>query len=408
MLLPTALSAAAARAGELSANGVFAGRGVWVEGRPSWLEAGFGRLTDGADAPSDSALEARGQLQLGLAWEPSPEWRIRAHGVAQGEPSRYAGRRVGLVEGFVQYRPDLTPRLAARLRAGSFFPQTSLENTERLWQSPYTLTLSALNTWTAEEVRLTGLDAVLAWRSDGGDVVELAGAAFAANDTAGALVAWRGFTLGDRLTTHGERLPLPPLASLAPGAEFGEQRAGTRPFEELDGRPGWQVRALWSGAGGAGLRGAYLDNRGDRALHRGQYAWDTRFGTVGAEVPLGPWRLIAEGMIGDTGMGPAAPGGPRVDVRFRTGYLLASWARGRWRASARVDGFENEDRDGRAEPGQESGWALTVAAFWQPADALRVGAEYLTLRAQRPAAAFSGAEPDTDARRATLELRVRF
>jgi phosphate-selective porin len=105
-------------------------------------------------------------------------------------------------------------------------------------------------------------------------------------------------------------------------------------------------------------------------------------------------------------MGP--PAGAHVDVRFRTAYLLGSWTRGAWRVSARVEGFENEDRDGVAEPGQESGWAVTAAAFWTPSQALRLGAEYLELRAQRPAAAFSGADPNTDARRAVLELRVRF
>jgi hypothetical protein len=402
------LASPGALAGELAVQGVLAGRGSWTQGQPSWLEAGFGRLTEGAAGPSETAWAARGVLHLGLSWTPSEEWRVRAHGVAHGEPSRYGGQRVGLAEAFVQYRRELTPRLALRLRAGSFFPQTSLENSEPLWQSPYTLTLSALNTWTAEELRLTGLDAALVWRGAEGGGGELAGGVFGVNDTAGALIAWRGWSLGDRLTTLGELLPLPPLASLAPGSAFGDQRDGTRPLEELDGRPGWQVRGLWSSPWGAGVRGAYLDNRGDRALHRGQYSWATRFATAGLELPLGPLRLLAEGATGDTGMGPAVPDGPLVDIRFRTGYVLLSWARGAWRAALRVDGFENEDRDATAEPGQESGWAWTLATFWQPSARLRLAAEYLELRAQRPAAAYSGADPDTDARRAQLELRLRF
>jgi phosphate-selective porin len=85
-----------------------------------------------------------------------------------------------------------------------------------------------------------------------------------------------------------------------------------------------------------------------------------------------------------------------------------SWHHGSWRVSTRVDGFDNEDRDGTAEPDQESGWALTTAVFWQPRPIVRLGAEYLVVRAQRPAAAFSGADPDTDARRALLELRLVF
>jgi hypothetical protein len=404
----TLLAADPSGAGELSVNGALWARPLWTQGQSSWLEGGFGRLTEGASGPQDTDWTGRGQLHLGVTWTPSEEWRVRAHGVAQGEPSRYGGQRFGLVEAFAQYRPELTPALALRFRAGSFFPQTSLENVDPLWQSPYTLTLSALNTWTAEELRLTGLDAALVRRLPGGGSVELAGAAFGVNDTSGALLAWRGWTLGDRLTTHGERLPLPPLTTLAPGAAFGEQAEGTQPLDELDGRPGWQARASWTSPGGGGVRAAYLDNRGDRALHDGQYAWATRFATLGVELPIGALRVLAEGGQGSTGMGPALPGGPHVDVDFRAGYVMLSWSRGAWRASARFDAFDNRDRDGTAEPGQESGHAVTLAAFWTHGARLRLGAEYLELRAQRPAAATSGADPDTDARRALVELRLRF
>jgi hypothetical protein len=73
-----------------------------------------------------------------------------------------------------------------------------------------------------------------------------------------------------------------------------------------------------------------------------------------------------------------------------------------------VDGFDNDDRDGGAEPNQESGWAVTAAAFWQPRSFLRLGVEYLGLSSDRQAAAFSGADPDTDARRLLGELRFIF
>jgi hypothetical protein len=97
-----------------------------------------------------------------------------------------------------------------------------------------------------------------------------------------------------------------------------------------------------------------------------------------------------------------------VDLRFRTGYVLLSWSRGKWRLSTRLEGFRNRDRDGTAEPDQESGRAFTVAVFLQPAHALRIGAEYVDLRSERPAAAYSAAEPDTDARRGVLEVRLTF
>jgi hypothetical protein len=399
--------AAPARA-ELEVHGVASARGLVVESQRSWLEGGFGRLTEGAGEPSDALPAVRGQLQLGLDWRPGSIWLVRASGVLQGEPEASLGQRAGVVEAFAQAQPDLSPRTLLRLRAGLFFPQTSLENVDRLWQSPYTVTLSAWNTWIGEEARAGGLEA--AWIFQGAfDRVELAGAVLGANDSSGALLAWRGFAMGDRLTTIGELLPLPPLPTLAPGGAFAAQRDdGTRPVEELDGRVGWQARARYARDGRVRIQAAYTDNRGDRALHRGQYAWRTRFLQAGLEANLGPdVTVVAEGASGDTGMGLPAPA-PRVDLRFRTGYVLVSWSLGKVRVSGRVEAFDNDDRDGVAEPNDEDGWALTGAVFWQATRLLRVGAEYLSLRAQRPAAAFSGADPDTDARRALLELRLAF
>jgi hypothetical protein len=178
--------------------------------------------------------------------------------------------------------------------------------------------------------------------------------------------------------------------------------------DELDGRLGWHARARYTREGAVRVQAAYTDNRGDRALHRGQYAWRTRSAQAGLEAHLGPdVTFVAEGAIGDTGMGLPPPA-PRVDLRFKVGYALVSWSRGPVRLTGRVEAFDNTDRDGVAEPDQEDGWAVTGAALWQATRALRVGVEYLSVHAQRPAAAFSGADPDTDARRALVELRLAF
>ncbi len=400
---------APARAGEFDLLGVLAGRGLVVQGREAWLQGGYGRLTEGAGGAGQDASAVRGALHLGFDWRPGPTWLVHAHGVAQGEPSSSHGQRAGLVEAFVQFRPELTPRDAFRFRAGLFFPPTSLENTDPLWQSPYTLTLSALNTWLGEEARLGGLEA--AWvRTGDRDRLELAATVFGANDPSGALLAWRGWGMGERLTTVGEVLPLPPLTSLQPGGAFAGQRDdGSRPIDELDGRPGYQLRARFSRPEAFRVQASWYDNRADRRLYRGQYAWETRFAQAGMEAGFGPgFVLLLEGAMGDSGMGPAVSGGPQVQLRFRTGYALLSWSGGAWRLSARVDAFDNDDRDGTAEPDQETGRAVTAAAFWQPRSFLRVGLEYLELWSSRPAAAFSGADPNTDARRLQGEVRLRF
>lgn len=208
--------------------------------------------------------------------------------------------------------------------------------------------------------------------------------------------------------TLGEVFPLPPLRSLGPGGAFAPQRDdGTRPIDELDGRVGWNARARWERKGAVLIQAAYLDNRGDRELHRGQYSWRTRFAQAGLELRLAKGlELIAEAADGKTGMG--ARSGPQVDVDFRTGYALLTWANDRLRLSARYDRFKNEDRDGKTEPNGEDGHTWTLAAFFLPHRNVRLGVEYLDLQAQRPAAADSGFDPDTDGRRATLGLRLLF
>ena len=400
-----ALAAAPAPAGQWDLLGVVAGRAYTAKGPRPWLEGGFGRLLEGGAPAGGSDAGVRGELHLGLEWKPSETWLVHAHGVLHGESQAAQGRDGGLVEAFVQFRPELTPQTALRLRAGLFFPPTSLENTGALWQSPYTVTLSALNSWIGEEVRLTGLDAQLTGKTSGGDRFDLAGAVFAVNEPAGALLAWRGWSFGDRLTSAGEGLPLPPLPSLEPGGAFGDQRDRTQPIDDLNERLGWQARARWTRPGAVLLQGAVMQNGGDRALYDGQYSWDTRFGQAGFEAHLGSALVVlAEGALGSTAMGPRVAGGPRVDVRFRTGYILASWSHGPWRLSVRADGFHNDDRDGTAEPDDESGWAWTAAGFWQPKPVVRLGLEYIDVQGDRP----GSVDPGIGSRSALLEVRLLF
>ena len=231
----------------------------------------------------------------------------------------------------------------------------------------------------------------------------------------------------------GERLPLPPLGSLQPGGALSAQRDdGTRPIGELDDRIGWMVRGGWERRDRAAVQASYFDNRGDRALYDGEYAWATRFWVVGARLqPGGGVTLLGEALFGTTAMGtrnvvrasnpygdsytppgtatyPPSGAPAYVDTDFATAYAMLSWQRSSLRLSARFDWFRNEAVDTIAEDESEDGTAFTVAAFWAPVERLRIGAEFLTIAAQRPAAAQSWADPDTDAWKATLEARVFF
>lgn len=404
MLAALSLSPRIAAADGLKLDGFVFGRGAAVDGPPSWMAGGFGRFPDSggdADGQARFAGRARGEVQAALDWSPSLVWDFHVHGLARVEPAGTQGRRVGVTEAFVEFRPELTASTALRFRLGTEFPPASRENTGRLWTSPYTLTLSALDTWIAEELRPTVLEAtVVHKRSNAGDALEIGGAVLGGADSLGALLAWRGWTLGDRLVTIGERLPLPPLATLRPGGAFGRQRDGTTPIAELDGRPGWLAQARWT-RGRAGLHVWGLDNRGDRLLHRGQYAWRTRLVSAGATLGLGRLLIIvADGAWGQTGMGPTDQA--HVDIDFRTAYVLASLGSRRARLSARYDVFRNIDRDHTAEPDDDDGHAWTAAVMWAPVRRLRLAVEASHVQASRAAAL----PPASGGRRLQGEVRV--
>ncbi len=326
-----------------------------------------------------------------------------AHGLARLEDDEVEGEAAGLVELFADLQRTVGDRHQVGVRAGLFFPATSFENVERGWHSPYTLTLSAINSWVGEESRELGVEG--RWTAALGDGrLTVAGALGGGNDTAGTLLAWRGFSLHDRLTTLGETIALPPLSSLEDDGIFGVQRdQGTRPLtEDLDGRVGWSGRVAWrDDRRGLTFRLRIADNRGDRELHGDQYAWRTRTvaAGVGVDRPSG-WSILAEVLIGDTGMGIR----PHfVDADFAAAYLLVSRRWDRWRLSVRVDQFETRDRDGSiGEISDEDGQAVTVAVLRQ-AGPWRVGAELVALEVDRPSG--SGFVEDGGGETFRLELR---
>lgn len=343
---------------------------------------------------TNAFVSARGVLdddvslsaQAGVTWTPSAWLELHVSGVGHADDEDNSG---GLVEAYADlHRGDFA------LRAGQFFLPTSRENKAALWTSPYTLTFSAVNSWIAEEVRPIGVD--LGWRHETarGHVFSAAATAFRGNDSMGALLAWRGWAMHNRLSAYNEVLPLPPLASLQ--TFFAKQRDdGTKPFgADLDGRTGYAARARWSLPERASVQLTHVDNNGDRLLHRGEYAWNTSYDQVGVE--LGdPERLVVavEYMDGRTGMGlktnPAW-----VDADFSAGYVLVSEKHGRNRFTARFDRFDTDEKDfSPAEVNEQSGRAWTFAWLVDVTPSLRGGAEWLRV---------SGDET------VTLELRYAF
>lgn len=301
------------------------------------------------------------QVQLGVDWIPSPRYLAHVHLLGRTEVDEGTRRgRIGVVEAFVEanYRPRGN-RL--RLRGGAFFLPTSRENVDALWESPYTITASALNSWLGEELRPIGIDA--SWARRG----LVAGATiFRGNDTLGAIPPVRGWTLDDHWTLLGEWVPV--------GDDFTSVSA------ENDGRPGWSARVGWNGAS-LSAQLTHFDNRGDALRYGRLYGWETRWDIASVELTRGDWSFIAESGWGPTFLNVA---GTNYTSRLDASYVLASRKFARGRATVRFDRF-------RMEALRTNAW--TAAWLWTPPGRLRPGIE------------LASAAGDT---RAIIELRYAF
>ena len=285
---------------------------------------------------------------------------------------------VDLTEAYLEVRPYPVAGWRLRVKAGAFYAPVSLENRAAGWESPYTLSFSALDGWIAEELRTIGLQTQVEWlgsRLGYPFDVALVAAAFGWNEPAGVAIANNGFVLSDRQTTLFGRVGIP----------GGKPVSGFELFREIDGRVGTY--------GGLELR--YLDRLTLTALHYdnhadpsafdpaiNEHAWATHFSTAGLRLE-GPcdWTLIAQWLAGETYVAPAGFG--ELGWDFDTRYLLLSRTFGRHnRLSARYDSFSV----GPEQPvtrGAQEGHAVTVAYAFEPDEHWRLMLEWLQVRASQ-------------------------
>lgn len=356
-------------------NMMINGTTAWHNDDPSWLRGDLGHYET-----ASKALHFEGHLSYQYTF--SPELHVHAHVQAQASAPRTSQDPFGLVELDTRYTYDIDWANSMAFRLGQFFLPTSMENIMPFWDTPYTVSFSALNSWIGEEFRPIGLDSVYRFHADAGQTFSLAATAFAGNDSMGALLAYRGWSAGRVRSSLGEVLELPAIESLTNGGIFSKQRDdGTRPFgKDLDGRPGIALRAGWQQQGNV-LQLSYVDNRGDQEIHQGEYAWRTRFALLGGAWQLSEeLELLGEAMQGNTRMGQ----GPAANVDFYAVYAMLSWKPDTMRYSLRLEGFSNEDKDQSPDNNHDLGRRITLASVWQPdSEAWRVAAELAYLKSKR-------------------------
>jgi len=311
----------------------------------------------------DDALSA--QIQLGVDWRPSPFLGAHLHLLARNEDDDSRRGRIGVVEAFVEQNATLGAD-HFHLMEGAFFLPTSRENIDSLWETPYTITSSALNSWMGEEFRPLGVDASYAHRTSRFGSFTLGATAFEGNDTFGALPIDRGWALRDHWALLGEHIPV--------NATFF-----TSVSAENDDRIGWSARGKWNTHDGA-VQFTRIDNRSDARRYGELFDWATRFNIAGANYTLGRWTAIGELGWGST----AIQGRRRVSLPIRASYLLLSRKIGHVRASVRGDEYV---------AGKNHGHAFTAAMLWDTQRVLRLGIEGIVAEGKK---------------RLALEARYRF
>lgn len=331
--------------------------------------SGFALLrpqTPNTEAPffEDDAISA--QVQASIDWEPAPGFGAHVHLLARNEGDESRRGRVGVVQAYVEKNIYRTSD-RFRVLAGAFFLPTSRENIDSLWETPYTISSSALNTWMGEEFRPVGVDVTWMRRTQTAGTFTGGATVFGGNDTFGALPIDRGWAISDRWTLLGEHVP-------------SRTNIYTSVSAETDKRLGWSGRGKWNNDR-ATIQLTRIDNRSDARLYGELFNWATRFNIIGGDYTQGAWTFL-----GETGWGTTAiqTRRGRFSSEIRASYLLLSRRFGTLRGSVRADEFK---------AGDDQDYAFTAALFWEPQASLRAGAEAITSDGEEKLA---------------IELRYRF
>jgi hypothetical protein len=370
-------------------------RALSSDGRDSFLQGGQGKLRfdEGHQGIQLGRLRAALNQPLGEVFS------------AHIEASRWDAadkNPVDLTEAYVEYRPYPRAGLRARVRLGAFYPPMSLENRALGWQTPYTITPSAISSWIGEEIRTVGLEGQVDWlgtRSGHRFDLQLTAAVFGWNDPAGTMLGAHGFAFSDRQTT---------LFGRVGARQVDRELAKKELFHEIDGRPGYYLGAQARYLDRAVLNLLHYDNRADptaQDLAIRDFAWLTKFDAAALRLENGSgWTAILQALDGATYI---APGGFWLNWKFDSQSALLARRTGAHMLAVRYDEFEVKFLGSSVKAGSEAGHAWTLAYSYDRGDHWHFALEWLRVESEVPARVTLLGEPPLVVE-SKLELSARY
>jgi hypothetical protein len=371
----------------------------------AWTDGGFSKMRYAEDGFEPFRLFAEYQGRI------TPTLRARV--VADYVEDASGG--LDLTEAHIDWRPIPRSRNQHQVRFGAFYPSFSLENADRGWQSPFTYSYSAINTWIGEEIRPFGAEWSLRRRFEGfrsGHEIRAFAAGFYGNDPAGTLLFWRGWGLHDRQSRLNDELQIPPRP-------FTTQPQNLEPFMETDHRPGGYAGVEWRYARRALVQFARYDNRADPFSFRdGQWGWGTDFNHLAVQVGLpAELGLIVQSMAGTTEWLTAAlPNGMRMPIsehvrdEFESTFvMLTRKLGGNHRLAMRYDTFSIERPAATPILYSDDGHAWTLSYRVEASERLSGGIEWLRVESRRDLwPMFYNTAPDQTEDQLRLQLSYRL
>jgi hypothetical protein len=370
-------------------------RAVSSDGRTSFLDNGQGKLRYDEDHQGIQLGRLRAALDQPLGEVFSAHVEASTWDDDDKNP-------IDLTEAYLEYRPYPRAGLRSRVRLGAFYPPMSLENRAVGWETPYTITPSAISSWIGEEIRTIGLEGQIEWlgtRLGHSLDLQLTAAVFGWNDPAGTMLAAHGFALHDRQTTLFGRVGAP-----QPDPAFAKKEL----FHEIDDRPGYYVGAQVRYLDRAVLNLLHYDNRADPTVEAPEirdFAWLTKFDAGALRIETGNgWTAILQALVGDTYI---APNNFWLGWEFDSQSFLLAKRIGVHMVSARYDEFDVLFRNNRALPGSEDGHAWALAYTYDPGKQWRFALEWLQVDSTVPERVVQFGEP-AFASETKIEFSARY